>query len=275
MIIETEWENPDTAKQYLNFCESYSIYRTASQDLVEFAEINQGMSVVDLACGTGIPTEVILKRLLNTGEVYSVDFSQPMLDIARSRISCSRVFFVKSTAESLDNHIPKKVDRVICNSAIVHTNMEASFKAISHVLKENGKFAFNLGARGSSICSRFIAPYDIGVLYQIMYCTAEKEYDYKKKRYYGDASLCYSNINNLLTKNGLMIESNKTTKTTLSLNEARELFLIPAMTEKCLSGLPYNKRKEIVEKACQEFDLTTTFIFTWMNYLVKRAVYPE
>lgn len=271
MISKTAWENPDTVRQYHNFSESCSMYRTTSQDLVTMAEIDQGMSVVDLACGTGITTEMILKRLLDIGEVYSVDFSQRMLDIARSRISCPRVIFVHGTAECLDRHIPMKIDRVVCNSAIWQTNMQASFKAVSRILKENGKFAFNIGIKNQSFPNHYIT--HMRVLFQMICSIAKNEYNYSNSKQSLTAALSFDGVvSNLLEKSGLSLESKRISNTILTFNEAREFLLIPGMTEYFLSGLPYNKRKEIVEKACQEFDLTTTFTFTWMNYLVKKVV---
>jgi ubiquinone/menaquinone biosynthesis C-methylase UbiE len=37
------------------------MYRATSADLVRFADVRQGQRIVDLACGTGVTTEEILK----------------------------------------------------------------------------------------------------------------------------------------------------------------------------------------------------------------------
>jgi len=45
-----------------------------------------GHTAVDLACGTGFTTEAILRKLGETGCVYAVDYSAPMLEKAMEYI---------------------------------------------------------------------------------------------------------------------------------------------------------------------------------------------
>lgn len=79
----TGWNDVINAKKYDDYAKRFPTYRDTSRDLVHLAEIKPGMRVIDLACGTGVTSQAVLKALNGTGHLYSVDMSQAMLDIAR------------------------------------------------------------------------------------------------------------------------------------------------------------------------------------------------
>lgn len=75
--------------------------------------------VLDLGCGTGNLTLVLLERMTAAGRVTAVDFSDAMLTLARSKIADPRVEWVNADAKDLP--LPDtSVDRVICFSAWPH-----------------------------------------------------------------------------------------------------------------------------------------------------------
>jgi trans-aconitate methyltransferase len=122
------------------------MYKETSVSLVESLQIEPQGNVVDLACGTGVTTSIILERLGETGLVWAVDSSDAMLTIARSRIMDARVRWRSGDASQLRQLIDQPVDRVACNSAIWQLgDYRSVFSVVRAILKHDGQFACNWG----------------------------------------------------------------------------------------------------------------------------------
>jgi SAM-dependent methyltransferase len=65
--------------------QSAAMGRDATNALVEFSRVMTGMSVLDLAAGTGEPGISMAQRVGSKGQVTAVDQSQELLDIAAER----------------------------------------------------------------------------------------------------------------------------------------------------------------------------------------------
>lgn len=88
------------------------------EGLVEFG-VSPSASVVDLGCGTGNLVLALVGHLGGQGRVTAVDFSERMIEQARSKVSDDRIRWVCSDAASLplEDH---SVDVVLCFSAWPH-----------------------------------------------------------------------------------------------------------------------------------------------------------
>ena len=107
------------------------------------------MTVVDLGCGTGATTSVIVEKLRDEGAVLAVDFSEEMLNFARSRIRSLRVRFIHSPAEEFDRFLEEPVDRVLSNFAFFQfADKEKVLTALGRTLKPGGLFLLNSAAQG-------------------------------------------------------------------------------------------------------------------------------
>lgn len=137
------WNGKSTAEKYDKYAAEYPMYKETNKFLVELAKINKGMTVLDLACGTGLTTLEILKKLGNSGKVISIDSSKYMLDIAKGKIKQENVSFVLSPAENVNELVKGKIGLVLCNSAFWQTDMPKTLQAIHSILKQEGKFVFN------------------------------------------------------------------------------------------------------------------------------------
>lgn len=120
------------------------MYRDTSRDVVRLAEIDGDQTVVDLACGTGQTTEVVLSELGPRGTVHAVDASPAMLRAARASIDDPRVVWHEAGAETLAS-VVDGADRVVCNSAIWQTDTNATFTAVFAALRPGGRFVCNVG----------------------------------------------------------------------------------------------------------------------------------
>lgn len=59
-------------------------------DKIEFLlgilRIKKGSYILDVGCGTGVLTEHLLKRVGSEGKIFGVDFSEKMIEIAKSKL---------------------------------------------------------------------------------------------------------------------------------------------------------------------------------------------
>ncbi len=75
--------------------------------------------VIDIGCGTGTLTRVLLRHLSEVGSVVAVDFSSKMLELAQQAVADARVTWLHAAAEATPL-ADASVDHVICYSAWPH-----------------------------------------------------------------------------------------------------------------------------------------------------------
>jgi ubiquinone/menaquinone biosynthesis C-methylase UbiE len=104
-----------------------------------------GPRIVDLACGPGAITELLLARMREhtRGIIYAVDPSLVELDRARRRVASSIVRFVHGSAENLSRLVPQVDVVVFCNAIHLIGDKERVRREIRTVLGPGGVFAFN------------------------------------------------------------------------------------------------------------------------------------
>jgi len=109
--------------------------------LEEKLDVNEDDVVLDLGCGTGWSTQLLLQ--LNPGKVIAIDFSEEMLKKARETIFDPRVEFRGGDIYKLDN-IVEKADKVVARDVVFHLDPSKTLHSVYQVLTEGGKFYFNL-----------------------------------------------------------------------------------------------------------------------------------
>lgn len=79
-----------------------AMFIPSSKPLLEHAGPVAGQRAIDLACGSGIVTELIADAVGSDGSVVGLDFSPPMLEVARSKqISAAPIEWVESDAAAI------------------------------------------------------------------------------------------------------------------------------------------------------------------------------
>jgi arsenite methyltransferase len=108
------------------------------------AEIEPGMTVLDLGSGAGFDAFLALERVGPSGRVIGVDMTDDMLSLARQnaeRRGSSNVEFRKGYIEAMPVE-DSSVDMVISNCVInLSADKAAVFREIHRVLKPGGRFA--------------------------------------------------------------------------------------------------------------------------------------
>jgi ubiquinone/menaquinone biosynthesis C-methylase UbiE len=104
-----------------------------------------GPRIVDLACGPGAITELILSSMRGRGRglVYAVDPSLAELERARRRITSSLVRFVHGSAENLSRLVPPVDVVIFCNAIHLMSDQGRVLEEIRKVLTPGGTLAFN------------------------------------------------------------------------------------------------------------------------------------
>ena len=126
---------------------------TFKRKLVQQADIQPKMKVLDLGCGTGTLT-LMLKRAHPDAEVTGLDGDPQVLDIAREKSRGTNIQWDEGLASSLP--YPDSVfDRVVTSLVIHHLvtdDKRLAFKEIFRVLKPSGKlFVLDFGTPHSSL----------------------------------------------------------------------------------------------------------------------------
>ena len=126
-------------------------YSTLNARLVDMADVASDKRVVDLACGAGGVTRLILERINRTRDtaVIALDHSSIALKTAMEElrdISNNAVKYVQLGVENVSEAVKESVDTVVfCNAIHYVPDKDAVVSDIANSLRIGGKFAFNAG----------------------------------------------------------------------------------------------------------------------------------
>jgi ubiquinone/menaquinone biosynthesis C-methylase UbiE len=136
-------------------------YQAIHQRLLEYVQLSETPTVLDLGCGTGR----LLRRLatqFSTLQGTGLDLSAEMLHQAQQGNNCPRLTFVQGNAETLP-FAETQFEAVFSTFSFLHyLHPEEVFSEVSRVLKSGGRFYlvdFTIGA--SSQHSRVRLPWAI------------------------------------------------------------------------------------------------------------------
>ncbi|WP_438036423.1 class I SAM-dependent methyltransferase [Sorangium sp. So ce204] len=139
-----DWNTPGNAEQYDRYVAAHPMYQVTSRALVALSDLGAARTIVDLCCGTGVTSEVVLEAAPHA-RVIALDASASQLALARSRITEPRASFVEALAEEVATIVAPRVDGVVCNAAVWQLK-PAAIPAVSSLLGAGGRFAFNFPA---------------------------------------------------------------------------------------------------------------------------------
>lgn len=116
----------------------------STKKLVELVNINKGDAVLDVACGTGVVTNEIQKKIGKSGYVVGVDTSSTAIEIAKKwNGKKSNVNFVNIDAEKF--YFSKKFDVVTCQYALFFfPNAQKALKNMKNSLKKSGNIGISV-----------------------------------------------------------------------------------------------------------------------------------
>ncbi|MDM8520404.1 class I SAM-dependent methyltransferase [Anaerolineales bacterium HSG6] len=143
--MNQSWLDQETARHYQIFTEQTRMYQELSQIMIDLAQLQPSMQVLDLGCGTGVTSQLALKQLGSTGQIQALDISEPMLEIARQNISSSQVTFLHVDVTQCADYIKKPVDRILCNSVFWQFRHKSQLlHHLRKIIAQDGRFIFNV-----------------------------------------------------------------------------------------------------------------------------------
>ncbi len=143
----------------------HAFYRKVNECLVDRAQLKRGWTVVDVACGSGAVTELILEKIRGARDamVIGVDMSATALRDARQKVAGvydAVIEFVQARAEDLSQSIKRAADAVVfCNGIHYIEDKTGLVKEIHRTLRPGGIFAFNTGFFEGALPPETIAYY--------------------------------------------------------------------------------------------------------------------
>lgn len=126
-----------------------SFYRKVNETLIELLALGAWNRIVDLACGTGTGTRLILEKLevMKGAVLFCIDASAEALREAKAQLLQAKhtlVQFIQGDAEELSRLVGEGVDTVVlCNAIHYMRDKSRVLVEIFKVLKQGGLFAFN------------------------------------------------------------------------------------------------------------------------------------
>jgi ubiquinone/menaquinone biosynthesis C-methylase UbiE len=123
----------------------------STKKLVELVNINKGDAVLDVACGTGVVTNEIQKKIGKSGYVVGVDTSSTAIKIAKKwNGKKPNVNFLNTDAEKFN--FSKKFDIVTCQYALFFfPNAQKALKNMKNSLKKSGNIGISVHGSKESV----------------------------------------------------------------------------------------------------------------------------
>lgn len=110
------------------------------EDLIELLKIKEGDDVLDVACGTGVITNILFNK--SKKQVTAIDISKNMIDIAKDKYHDNINNFNFISGDLLTYNFDKKFDYVVIYNAYPHfLDVEKLIIKINDILNANGHFA--------------------------------------------------------------------------------------------------------------------------------------
>jgi SAM-dependent methyltransferase len=227
-----------SARAYATYAARNCLYVEVASAVLRLAEIAPGMTVIDLACGTGVVTETILGHSpLHDVRIIATDYSPAMIAAARERITAPNVTFHCGPAENFSCVTSVPVDRVLCSAAFWQLDRERVLREIARVLTPEGKCAISVPA-GFGALESFDALYETNkLLWMVLDEMAIRGHD--PKRAIGrpsDSSGLAGGTFGTLADGRLLTERVETISIVASASEYLDFLHIPVMARRFSSG---------------------------------------
>jgi ubiquinone/menaquinone biosynthesis C-methylase UbiE len=131
----------------------HEFYRETNTHLVDSAlsflerlDPNEQRRIIDLGCGTGAITRLVLAKVQDLGlksQIFGIDPSPLALEKARQSIASAMVEFLNGSAENVSQLVSSADALFFCNAIHLIEDKHAVFKEIGKALNPGGVIAFN------------------------------------------------------------------------------------------------------------------------------------
>jgi hypothetical protein len=192
-----------------------------------------------------------------------------MLAVAATSVVDPRATWIQARAESVDQQVTGPVDAVICNSAIWQTDLAATAIAVRAVLRPGGRFTFNVPAEFLDEGEAEKPAGRYPRLLSEMRAIAERDYGWtppKPASTRPRQQLSRDSIRRSLKSAGFHVEPVTKVSHQDTPESQRAWLSIPIFTKDPLAGLPYQRRLDLLDKACEHLGPSQTEQEHWIIF---------
>lgn len=273
----SRWDDPTNAELYDAFARAHRLYRDTSSDLIDLAGIRGGMTVVDLACGTGVTTELILECLDDAGRVVAVDGSEAMLNVAQRNVSDPRVTWVKADGVAIADNVTD-ADAILCNSAFWQMDMEETLRACARALRPGGILAFNIGR---NFLMMPLTPEELRpakpTFFHMIEAVAVLDHGYapphpaatrgpRRRR----GPLTPDSLKEMIVSAGLVVDAIEEREYENPADAQLGWISVPVFADNVLPGMAHEQQLDVIRSAYERFDKSTTKS-KWFFYVARKT----
>jgi ubiquinone/menaquinone biosynthesis C-methylase UbiE len=257
----------------------HAFYRRVNEALVDRAQLKRGWTVVDVACGSGAITELILEKIRGAREamVIGVDMSTTALREAADKVAGYRdavVEFVQTRAEEMSASVRRAVDAVVfCNGIHYIEDKDGLLEEVRRTLKPGGVFAFNTGFFDGAIPPETLTYYRRWMIKALR--RLKKEYNLKPEHSKVEArkQLTADEYRALLESKGFQIKSQEIYPGEVTEQGWIDLSRFSDFIAGALPGIPLKTASDVLVQSLhetfEEFDLTV-WPRNWLTVVAAR-----
>ncbi|NIR43750.1 MAG: class I SAM-dependent methyltransferase [Gemmatimonadetes bacterium] len=236
----------------------HDFYKEVNQALVNRAHLERGWTVVDVACGSGAITELILEKIRGARDamVIGVDMSATALRDARTKVAGytdAMVEFVQARAEEMSERIRQAVDAVVfCNGIHYIEDKCRLLSEVRQTLRPGGVFAFNTGFFDGALPDETKAYYKRWMLKALR--TLKREHDLRPEHSKVESrrTLTADEYCQLLTGEGFEIETAEIYPGQVTEQGWIDLSRFSDFIEGTLPGVPLKTASEVLVQSLKE-----------------------
>lgn len=261
----------------------HDFYRRVNEHLVDATlQIGDKLSqtpirrVLDLACGTGAVTQLLVDRLrrrLDAVEIIAVDSSESALDKAR-RVLGTAARFVRGTADAF-SQVVSNIDVVLfCNAIHLLPDKDKVMVETRKVMNEGGVLGFNTSFFEGCYSPGTEKFYRLWMLRALQILKAEHGLRSDRERTEAMRWLTPDEYRDLLERHGFVIEEMHTEEAMMSCQSWQDISHYSLFVNGALPGIPLEVAIPILKKAvAQAYDELGVEVLprNWLQ-VVARAV---
>jgi len=232
-------------------------YKNVNSNLLDLADLNSSNKIIDLGCGNGGITEMILSKVKDVSNIviFAVDSSSSAISLALKRFSNRKdviINYIQSEAQNLHENIKEKVDTVVyCNS--IHY-VEEKDKVLQHIgngLEKGGKFAFNTSFFEGSHPKETEAFLRKWMLKSLRLLRSEYNLKPVKSKVQSRIQLTPEKYEKLLLNNGFKVKEKNIENVHVPLDGWYEISSFKDWIEGVLPGIPLDIGKKVLQETVE------------------------
>ena len=232
-------------------------YKNVNSNLLDLTDLNSSNKIIDLGCGNGGITEMILSKVKDVSNIviFAVDSSSSAISLALKRFSNRKdviINYIQSEAQNLHENIKEKVDTVVyCNS--IHY-VEEKDKVLQHIgngLEKGGKFAFNTSFFEGSHPKETEAFLRKWMLKSLRLLRSEYNLKPVKSKVQSRIQLTPEKYEKLLLNNGFKVKEKNIENVHVPLDGWYEISSFKDWIEGVLPGIPLDIGKKVLQETVE------------------------